>query len=66
MPNISSYSYFCITGVGNCEMEKLENGCATGAEALTQKFSAHSVVEDSKEHNEASVLDVSHLRICFN
>ena len=66
MPNISSYSYFCITGVSNCEMEKLENGCATGAEALTRKFSANSVVEGSKEHNEASILDVSHLRICFN
>jgi len=47
-------------------MEKLENGCATGAEALTRKFSANSVVEGSKEHNEASILDVSHLRICFN
>jgi hypothetical protein len=47
-------------------MEKQENGCAIGAEALTRQFSAHSVVEGSKEHNKASVLDVSHLRIYFN
>ena len=47
-------------------MEKLQNGCATGAEAPTRQFSAHSVVEGSKEHDEASILDVSHLRICFN
>jgi hypothetical protein len=47
-------------------MEKLENGYATGAVAPTRKFSAVSVVEDSKELNEASILDVSHLRICFN
>jgi hypothetical protein len=64
--NISSYSFFCYTGVGNCEMEKLENGCATGAEALTRQFSAQSVVESSKEPYEVSILDVSHLRICFN
>ena len=66
MPNISSYSYFCITGVGNCEMEKLKNGYANGAVALTRQFSVHSVDEGSKEHNEASILDVSHLRIFFN
>jgi hypothetical protein len=65
--NISSYSYFCNAGVGNCEMEKLENGYATGAGAQTRKISTHSVVEGSKEPNEASILDdVSHMRICFN
>jgi hypothetical protein len=64
--NTSSYSCFCNTGAGNSEMEKLENGYATGAEALTRQFSAHSVVEGSKEPNEASILDVSRLRICFN
>jgi hypothetical protein len=66
LPNISFYSYFSITGVGNCEMEKLENGCDTGAVALTRQFAVNSVDEGSKEHNEASILDVSHLRIFFN
>jgi len=47
-------------------MEKLKNGCANGAVALTRQFSVRSVDEGSKEHNEASILDVSHLRICFN
>jgi hypothetical protein len=47
-------------------MKKLENGSAIGVKVLTRQFSAHSVVEGSKEHNEASILDVSHLRIYFN
>jgi hypothetical protein len=63
--NISSYSYFCNTGAGNGEMEKLENGHATGAEGLTRQLSAQPVVESSKKTTDTSILDVSELRISF-
>jgi hypothetical protein len=58
-------SYFCNTGAGIGEMEKLQDGCATGAEELTQQLSAQSVVEGSKKATDASVLDVSQLWISF-
>jgi hypothetical protein len=63
--NISSSSYFCTTGAGNAEMEKLENGSATGAEGVTRKLSAQSVVEGRKKPTDMANLDVSQLRICF-
>jgi len=63
--NISSCSYFCTTGAGNAEMEKLENGPATGAEGVTRQLSAQLVVEGSKKPIDTANLDVSHLRICL-
>jgi hypothetical protein len=62
--NISSCSNFCTTGAGNGEMEKLENGPATGA-GVTRQLSARSVVEGSKKPTDIANLDVSQLRICF-
>jgi len=63
--NISSCSYFCTTGAGNAEIEKLENGPATGAEGVTRQLSAQSVVESSKKPTDTTNLDVSQFRICF-
>jgi hypothetical protein len=63
--NISSFSYFCTTGAGNAEMEKLENGPATNAEGVTRQLSAQSVVEGSEKPTDTANLDVSQLRICF-
>jgi hypothetical protein len=63
--NISSCSYFCITGAGNAEMEKLENGPATDAEEMTRQLSAQSVVDGSKKPADTTNLDVSQLRIPF-
>jgi len=63
--NISSCSYFCTIGAANAEMEKLENGPATGAEAVTRQLSAQSVYEGSKKPTDIANLDVSHLRICL-
>jgi hypothetical protein len=63
--HISSCSYFCATGAGNAEMEKLENGPATGAEGVTWQLSAQSVVEGSKKPTDTANLDVSQLRIWF-
>jgi hypothetical protein len=63
--NILSSSYFCTTGAGNAEMEKMEYGHATGAEGVTQQLSAQSVVEGSKKPTDTANIDVSQLRICF-
>ena len=63
--NMSSCSYFCKTGAGNAEMEKLENGPVMGAEGVTRQLSAQSVVEGSKKPTDTTNLDVSQLRICF-
>jgi hypothetical protein len=63
--NIYSSTYFHTTGADDDEMEMLRNGSATGAEGVTRKLSAQSVVECSVKPTDMANLNVSQLRICF-